>query len=190
MTTKNEVTSFENELFKKLRIKEAWKNLSNSEFNWTASLIEKHKEKINWDELSKSNNVEWSIDLLEKYQYSINWNELSESIFSRPNRYHSEKNYTQISASLLSKFENRWNWNKVSENSYNVTDEILETFSNQLDWKEIINNRNISWNTLRYEKFKKHMPLYDIDYFTKSHLWNELVEIEEKILEGKILANS
>lgn len=190
MSTRNEIINFEEGLFKKLRQKEAWKNISDSNnIVWDAKLIEEYKDEINWEELSSNLNVLWDIDIIEKYQSKIDWDVFSEYFFDNRSQRYSNSNSTEIDSIILKKFTHLWNWKKLSERIDFISDSILEDFSSKWDWNEIIDNRSIKWSTNRYEKFKKYIPINDLDTFMKSHLWSELVDIEEKILIGKLLSN-
>jgi len=41
-----------------------------------------------------------------------------------------------------------------------------------------------------FDRFKRYIPISDFSHFKQSHMWDKLVEIEEKIITGRILANN
>jgi len=93
MVTRNELQSFEEEFFKRIRENEAWKRISGDiNFNWTEKLIERNAEKLDWTELCENHGVRWTEELIEKYKSRIDWNALSRTILSNLLRYVSKPN--------------------------------------------------------------------------------------------------
>ncbi|MCD4745802.1 MAG: hypothetical protein K8R58_05845 [Bacteroidales bacterium] len=185
MTTKNELQNFEEEFFKKIREKDAWKNISqNDELPWDLKFIEKYSDKLDWEELCKNNAIAWDTELIEKFKYLIDWNALSESIISnrwRHNNYNFDWN-------IFKKFEKYWNWHELSKNSVYIPTNILEQNADNWDWKELIDNGEINWSYEFFEKFKKYIPITDFENLQRSKLWEKLVKIDEQILTGKLLS--
>jgi hypothetical protein len=78
----------------------------------------------------------------------------------------------------------------ISRNASHITPEVIEQFIDKWDWKELIENREINWNFKLFERFKRYIPIADFSHFKQSTLWDKLVEIEERIITGKILAEN
>lgn len=186
MTTRNELQSFEEEFIKRIRENDAWRKLSaSSELPWTEKLIEQYADKWDWLELCENKSIPWTAELIEKFWARVNWNSLSESIIDFNYR---ETKY--IDWDFIKKFESNWNWKSISRNAYFITPEIIEQFIDKWDWKELIENNEISWSFKLFERFKRYIPISDFSHFKQSHLWDGLVETEEKIIIGKILAEN
>ena len=187
MTSRNELLSFEEEFFKRIREHDAWKRISgDNNFNWTEKLIERNAEKLDWTELCENHGIRWTEELIEKYKSRIDWNALSRTIISCNIRFGSRPNDWNI----IKKFEPFWNWKILSDNSSDVPISILEQFVDKWDWKELIDNSNIPWSFELFEKFKRYIPVSDFDTLKRSSLWRRLVEIEQQIIVGKILSEN
>jgi hypothetical protein len=186
MATRNELQSFEEEFFKRIRENDAWKNISgDNNFNWTGKLIEQNAEKLDWTELCENQRIRWTEELIEKFKSRIDWNALSQAIL-RSGRNGAKPNDWNI----IKKFESYWNWKILSDNASDVPISILEQFVDKWDWKELINNREIPWSFELFEKFKRYIPVSDFDTLKRSSLWRSLVEIEQQIIVGKILSEN
>ena len=185
MKTENELQSFEEEFFIKIREKEAWKNISqNEDLPWDMKFIESHVDKLDWEELCANSRIQWNIELIEKFRRHIDWDILSDNIISNNSRYYNNS----IDWSLLKKYERFWNWSELSQNSGYIPNDILEEYADNWDWKVLINNRQINWTYNLFDKFKQYIPLSDFENLKCSALWSDLIEIDEKIITGKILA--
>jgi hypothetical protein len=185
MTNKNELQSFEEEFFKKIREHDAWKKISGkSDFPWSEKIIERYADNWDWTELCQNQSIRWSEELIEKFKSRIDWDALSKSIINRCGR---NSNPSFRDWDIVKKFESRWNWHLLSGSSENIPVEILEQFIDKWDWKELIDNRYINWSFELFEKFKRYIPVSDFDTLKRSGLWNDLVEIEQQIIVGKIL---
>ena len=193
-TTRTENYRFEDEFFKKVRESDVWKKLSSSEdLNWTKSLIDKYVDQWNWEDLSNNRNIPWTVSLLEKYKELIHWNHLTSTIFYcyskrfRNNGIDTRSN--EVFTELLRKFSEYWDWKFISRYAeLNFTPELIESFANKWDWKELINNDEIKWNYPLFERFRLYMPLLDFENLKGSRLWESLVEVDFKIMKGRILS--
>jgi len=58
---------------------EAWQELSCS-INWNETQLEKYADKLDWEKVSRNDNMLWTFSMLEKFKNRINWRALSESI--------------------------------------------------------------------------------------------------------------
>ena len=184
METKNELQNLGEDFLKRIREKEVWKKISaNDDIPWDMNLLEKYADKLDWEELCENDRVNWNEEMLERFRYNIDWDILSKNLFS-------ERTYWSPlrDLSILKKFERYWNWQKISKSFTDFPVEIIEQFANRWDWRELIDNKNINWSFEMFERFKKYILLTDMDVLFRSEMWDQLVEIDEKILTGKILA--
>lgn len=185
MKTKNELQNFEEEFFKNLREKEAWKNISqNEDLPWSLKFIEKHADKLDWEELCKNHGIDWNTELIEKFKFEIDWNTLSENILYA-NRWNQYNNFNWDIFKTFNKF---WNWHELSQSRRYIPIEILELYVDSWDWKELIDNNEINWSHELFEKFKSYIPITDFENLQRSSLWEKLVKIDEQIITGKILS--
>jgi hypothetical protein len=185
MTTLNEFQSFEEDFIRRIRENDAWRKLSgNSDIPWSEKLIESHADQWDWTELCENRSIAWTVDMIEKFKSRIDWNTLSSKIIDCG--YRETK---PIDWDILKKFDAYWNWHLLSKNSDYIPNHIIEQFADKWDWKELIENRAICWSPELFQKFKRFIPVGDFSKFKNSALWDKLVEHEEKVLVGKMLAN-
>ncbi len=185
MRTKNELLNFEEEFFKKVREKDAWKNISqNKDLPWDKKFIEMYADKLDWEELCANRGIKWNEELIEKFRRYIDWEVLSENILQTNTQYYS----TCINWNLLKKHERFWNWTELSRTLSFVPIEVIEQYAANWDWKELIHNRHINWTYELFERFKNYIPVSDFESLQRSELWDNLVRIDEQIITGKILA--
>jgi hypothetical protein len=185
MTNKNELQSFEEEFFKRIREHDAWKKIS-AEWDFPDKIIERYADKWDWKELSENQAIWWSEELLEKFKNRIDWNLLS-SVAMRRSNYRS--NSLAFDWNIVKKFDSYWNWQLLSENAENISTEIIERFLDKWDWKILIDNRNINWSFELFEKYKRYIPVSDFDHLKRSALWSDLVDIDAQIIRGKVLSD-
>jgi hypothetical protein len=186
MTTKNELQSFEEEFFKRIREHDAWKNISGDwNFPWSDKIIERNTDNWDWTELCGNQSICWNEEILEKFKSRIDWNALSGSLFNS-NRRGWTSNRPELN--IIKKFESYWNWHLLSKNLESTPVNILEQYVDKWDWKELIDNSNINWSFELFEKFKRYIPVSDFDTLKSSALWKNLVEIEQQIIAGRILS--
>ena len=95
----------------------------------------------------------------------------------------------QITPEILDKFKDRWDWYKLSANWHlNLTCEMIDTYSEYLDWKELIDRRFTS-NPYEtdpidfYERYKKYIPQYILK---ESSLWDSIVDVHKEQLISEI----
>ena len=87
MNTRNEMQSFEEEFFKRIRENEAWRNISGSDdIPWSEKIIDKYADKWDWTKLCGNHAINWTKDMIEKFKSRIDWDELSETIIGTPFR--------------------------------------------------------------------------------------------------------
>ena len=115
-----------NEFMQKMMTDEAWKELSN-DFKWSEALLEKYQDKVDWNEISKNSYICWTIPMIQKFKNRINWEIFSlyideevvtENIietFKDKWNWHklSENSGVQLSYDLLDKFADLWDWEEI-----------------------------------------------------------------------------
>lgn len=164
-----------NEFMEKILNDSAWKELS-SGFQWREQMLEKHKNKVDWKEISKNSNIVWTPSMLERFKKLIDWKELSKTSCE-----------TIISIECLEQFKDYWDWTELSRNrnlefNYQMIDRLID----QWDWSELIN----LW---------RREELYNIDFLERyadkisssklqdSRLWQQLVENRTKELKQEVI---
>ncbi len=108
-------------------------------------MIEKFKNKINWDELSSSSNDHlFTVGNLEKYKDYWNWHELS------------RKSSIEMTNALLEQFAEHWDWNEIID-SYNLNElysmEFLERHKDYIPASNL--QRSHLWDKLVEEEKKQ-----------------------------------
>ena len=116
-----------NDFIQRIADEGAWKELS-SELSWTEALLEKYRDKIDWQELSGNSYILWTIPMLQKFKHRLNWNKLS--------RYADERTLTE---NCIDTFKEKWNWSELSYNS-SINNQLLEKYADKWDWESIIDN--------------------------------------------------
>lgn len=180
---KKELQSFEEEFFRSIREKDAWKKVSqNEELPWNTSLISKYEDKLDWKSLCENRAIYWDVDLIEKFKFRIDWNILSENILGQ--RFN---NAMKFDWAILKKYENLWNWHELSNSYCNIPPEIIDAYASNWDWKELIENDDIIWTYELFDKYKRYISNIDFDFLKQSRMWEQLIAIDEKVLIGKLL---
>ena len=155
---------------------DAWKELSD-ELNWSESLLEKYKDKVDWMTISQNSQILWTIPMLKKYQNRINWEILS--------RYANE---SVLTAQCIETFKDRWNWSELTRNNI-VTPELLEKYADRWEWESVIDfYRSDLFSTATavafYERYKEYIPA---DKLQASSLWDKIVEQRKQQFIAEIL---
>lgn len=179
------MNQFEQNFFNQMCEKEVWKRISGSDdVIWNVELLEKYKEKLDWKELSSNCDIHWSLEMVDRFVKYINFEELSGSItFSR---YNSLKSHCDI-VEIVRKYANRFNWSKLSEGELPTSMATLEEFKDKWDWKEIINNGYIKWDSSLFNRYRNYIPIINLDDFTHSELFDNLINQQKQIVVGEIL---
>lgn len=141
---------------------EAWKDLS-GEYPWNEALLERFKDKVDWEAVSSNSDVAWTVSMLEKFKHRINWSELS--------RYCSK---SLLIPEVVEQFKDRWDWKELSGNS-DLPIETIRKMADYIDWKALIDCRYrddiFSMEFLR--EFEERIPASS---FKDSNLWRKIVE--------------
>ncbi|MDO5017072.1 MAG: hypothetical protein Q4E10_01765 [Porphyromonas sp.] len=172
MTTKN----ITNEFMEMVLNDSAWKELSRF-FPWTEQMLEKHKGRVDWREISNNVNILWTSVMLEKFKEFINWKDLS-----------AMRCETILTKECLENFEDYWDWTELSGNLELVLDyQLIDSFIDRWNWSELINR----WGGDR---------LYNMDFLVRyadkipsgklqdSQLWIKIVEERVKELKSEVIA--
>lgn len=67
-----------NEFMEKILYDSAWRELSGN-FAWIEQMLEKHKNKVDWKEISKNYHIVWTPAMLDKFKKFIDWQALSDT---------------------------------------------------------------------------------------------------------------
>ena len=155
----------DNEFMQTLLNAKTWQNLS-AELNWSEALLEKCKDKVDWNEVSQNTSILWSIPMLKHFQKYINWNKLSEYI-----------NKDSLTPEMIEAFKDCWDWHELSDN-YNLilTDDLLEKYADLWDWEHII-DRNSHYSSEPFEVcpmefYNKYKDRISTAMLQESKLWN------------------
>lgn len=98
---------------------------------------------INWDNLSRNENLPWSLSFIEKYEDKLNWDILS------------RKECLPWSVDFIKKYANRWNWSNLSKNSaVSWNHELIETYKDKIDWIELSKNNGINFTLDFFHQYK------------------------------------
>lgn len=141
---KNENINWTVDLIEKHKDKWKWKDLSwNNSLPWTAKLIEKYEDKWDWDKLSAKNITDWSIDLIETYKDKLHWDRLSWNV------------NLPWSIELIDKYLDRWDWGKLCWNdNLPWSDYLIEKYRAKWDWSELSGCESLPWSIELIEKFE------------------------------------
>jgi hypothetical protein len=136
MTTNNELQSFEEEFFKRIRDHDAWKKLSAEwDFPWSDKIIERYADKWDWKELCENQAIWWSEELLEKYKTRIDWNALSNVTMRRSNR---RSNSLAFDWNIIKKFESYWNWQLLSGSAEYIPVSDFDHLKRSALWSNLV----------------------------------------------------
>ena len=167
-----EKTNLNDGLMAQMIEEEAWKNLSGS-YPWNESLLEKYKDKVDWEEVSNNCNVEWTVSLLEKFKGRINWKQLSNT---------SHKSI--LTPEVVEKFKDRWDWKELSENT-DLPLATIRKMADYIDWRALIDRgyREEIFGMAFLKEFEDRIPA---SAFKDSCLWRRIVDEKEELLRVEI----
>lgn len=166
-----------NEFMEKILNDSAWKELSRT-FAWTEQMLEKHKNKVDWKEISENNNIVWTPAMLDKFKNLIDWQKLSdigcETIFTED---------------CLEQFKDYWDWSVLSENrDIKLNYQLIDKFVDQWDWVKLINrwyDRDYLYNINFLERYLDKIPSSQLQ---DSYLWAALTEERVKELKFEVIS--
>ena len=172
-----EIKKLNDDFMQRIVDEDAWKELS-SELNWSETLLEKYKDKVDWMKISENNQILWTIPMLKKFQNRINWEILS--------RYADKSVFTEI---CIETFKDRWNWSTLTRKII-VTPELLEKYADRWDWESVIDfyqSDLFSSGTAIafYERYKEYIPADKL--LRGSSLWDKIVEQRRLLIYAEIM---
>lgn len=168
-----EKTNLNDGLMAQMIEEEAWKRLS-VDYPWNETLLEKNKDKVDWEEISSNRNMEWTVSMLEKFKARINWKQLSNTC---------QKSI--LTPEVVEKFKDRWDWKELSENT-DLPIETIRKMADYIDWKALINRgyRDDIFGIAFLKEFEDRIPA---SAFKDSSLWSRIVEEKEEMLRAEIV---
>ena len=141
-------------------------------------MLDKHKAKVDWKEISKNRNIVWTPAMLEKFKKFIDWKELSNTECE-----------TILTEETLEQFKGYWDWSVLSGNiSLNLNYQLIDRFIDQWDWSELINLcffMDYLYNIDFLERYADKIPSSKLQ---DSRLWTAFVEQREKELKLEVIA--
>ena len=153
-----------------------WNELSrNTNLPWQEeNLLEKFKDKWNWNLVSFNHGVKFSLDQIEEYKDVLYWD-------SGPscNRNLSSNQNLPWSIELIEKYQDRWSWWSLCLNpGIQWDEEMIAHFEPFIRWGALAMNTGVAWSLefiIKNEKklFSKWPPLRDD--FDKM-LWKQVFE--------------
>ena len=165
-----------NEFMEKILNDSAWKELS-GDFQWTEQMLEKHKTKVDWKEISLNSNIVWTPAMLEKFKKLIDWKELSDTWCE-----------TILTEETLEQFKGYWDWTVLSGNfDLELSYQLIERFIDLWDWSELINH----WcegELYTFDFMERYADKIPSSKLQDSYLWKALVEQREKELKLEVIA--
>ena len=152
---------------------EAWKDLSGN-YPWSEALLERFKDKVDWEAVSGNRDVAWTVSMLEKFKNRINWSEFS--------RYCSK---SLLIPEVVEQFKDRWDWKELSENS-ELPIETIRKMADYIDWKALIDRgyRDDIFGMDFLKEFEERIPASS---FKDSNLWRKIVEEKVDKLRAEIV---
>lgn len=165
-----------NEFMEKILKDSAWKELSEN-FEWTEQMLEKHKNRVDWKEISDNCNIVWTPLMLEKFKKLIDRKKLSSTSCE-----------TILTDDCLELFKDYWDWSKLSDNGdLELNYQLIDKFIDQWDWSELINRWHDDklYNVDFLERYADKIPSSQLQ---DSRLWRELVEERAKELKLEVIS--
>lgn len=146
---------------------EAWKELS-GDIAWTESMLERYKDKVDWEAVCNNSSVHWNVVMLEKFRKQIDWTALSNT-----------RQVSLLTPEIVGQFRTCWDWTVLSLND-ELPLETIEAMADCINWKELV-NRYDRHNVFGFEFFDRFAEYIPASALKGSRLWNALVD--EKMRE-------
>ncbi|NMC04077.1 MAG: hypothetical protein GYA24_02635 [Candidatus Lokiarchaeota archaeon] len=103
---------------------------------------------INWDELSKNENINWTKEFITKYKQKIEWDNLSAN----------PKVFAGREKEMLELFKNEIRWNYLSSNpGVKFTKDLIDKYADKIDFVELSQNRSVEWTEEILIKYGKKL---------------------------------
>lgn len=176
-----------------------WGSLSSEvNFDWTSEIIEDGKDLWQWEKLIANQGIEWNFTLIDKHKERLNWAYISSmdlkwNIFEI-SRFKDYLVFKGEYGSGLQSANGKWHrtdrfadYSKkhnvvgnISANEYiDWNSELILEFKDYWDWELLCKNRSTKWNQLNIKIFDKY---FDYKSLSKNpdFNWDELFIIENK----------
>ena len=113
-------------LMKKMIQKEAMKKIS-SDYPLTDELLKEYRSDLDWEEVSENSNIKWTAVMIDRWGEYLNWKTFSERaneellIPELIERFKDRWDWSELSANsdlkltydLIDKYSDRWDWNRL-----------------------------------------------------------------------------
>ena len=148
---------------------EAWKELS-GDIAWTESMLERYKDKVDWEAVCNNCNIHWNVAMLEKFRRQIDWTALSNTC-----------QVSLLTPEVIGQFKANWDWTALSRND-ELPLETIEAMADCINWKELVNryDRHDMFGSSFLEKFAEYIPASTLK---SSRLWDALVDEKKRELQ-------
>ena len=168
-----EKTNLNDGLMAQMIEEEAWKDLS-GDYPWSEALLERFKDKVDWEEVSGNRNVVWTVSMLEKFKNRIDWCELSRTCCK-----------SLLIPEVVEQFKDRWDWKELSEN-YELPIDTIRKMADYIDWKALIDcrYRDDIYSLEFLKEFEERIPASS---FKDSGLWKRIVDDKVEKLRAEII---
>ena len=168
-----EKTNLNDGLMAQMIEEEAWKDLS-GDYPWSEALLERFKDKVDWEEVSGNRDVLWTVSMLEKFKNRIDWCALSRT-----------SGKSLLIPEVVEQFKDRWDWKELSEN-YELPIETIRKMADYIDWKALIDcrYRDDVYSMEFLKEFEERIPASS---FKDSGLWKRIVEDKVEKLRAEII---
>jgi len=149
-----------------------WEQLSaNKGVPWSFNLIEDNIEKVHFGQLINNEHLNWGIDEIDKYKSNLHWTNINNrSLSNAPRTVYNYPLKSDINNASVS-FSKRIDWSI----------ELIDMFSDLIDWKELSMNESIKWSLDKIVRFQNKI---DFNFLSsnKTVVWNEetIKSFEEK----------
>lgn len=140
---------------------EAWKDLSGN-YPWNEAILEKYKDKVDWEEISSNCSIEWTVSMLERFKRNINWTELSR-----------RANKGLLIPEVVERFKDRWDWKELSENS-DLPIDTIRKMADYVDWRALVERGyRHDFSMAFLKEFEDRIPASSLK---DSGLWRKIIE--------------
>ncbi|MGV4413156.1 hypothetical protein [Chryseobacterium sp. T1] len=118
----------------------------NENVDWNYSIIEKHKNFLDFQLLSKNSKILFDDYLIQKYGTKLDLKHLSQV----PN--------INLSSNLILEFAEFWDWEEILRNeSFKFNFEIIESQKNILDWNFVNIHPHLFWDKNFIDKYSEYI---------------------------------
>lgn len=165
-------------MFQNIIEAKAWSEISGN-FGLTEEMLQLYSDLLDWNEVSKNNEIHWTVKLIETWADRLNWEALSES-----------SNEYLLTPDVIAYFVNRWNWRALSRNHNLKLDyTFIDRFIDKWDWSELIDcwGRENLYTKEFFDRYRSHIPL--TPFFDNSRLANEMVEKEAEEIKKELTSH-